>query len=57
MVIIRRVDSLKVELSNLELLNFLWDNMVDTTPVKSLKTKMSELNGKNKRTRNRDRNF
>ena len=57
MVIIRRADSLKVELSNLELLNFLWDNMVDTTPVKSLKTKMSELNGKNKRTRNRDRNF
>ena len=30
--------------------------MVDTTPAKSLKTKMSELDGNNKRTRNRDSN-
>lgn len=57
MVVIRRVDSLNVELSNLELLNILRDKMIDTTPVKSSITKTSELNGNNKRTRNRDNNF
>jgi len=33
MVIIRRADSLNVELSNLEFLNILLDNMFDTSKV------------------------